>query len=266
MDVFIRTFKRCFNKPTGIRHIVILSVCLASVVLSFAETPATAEGRRHWQIAEMYISEGAPDMAMDELRRLIDAEKYAPAYIKLAELYMASGKSDLKDKAEELSEEFNAQWPDKAEEMRTVIEVGKARDNIRRKKFFDSILGNWHFKGIPLNESFYAMKIYRNSQGGISVDVPKECFDGDFITAWQTTRFIQWDDGGLYLDRVNSSWGETYGIKINDAEGGIAWWHFQIYVPFSQPDIEEGKLKIKHRCKYPNGGWSDWREGVFITD
>ena len=247
--------------------IILVLVLVLSAISSFAETlPSTSDAKRHWQIAQMYISEDAPEMAIKELEQLIALENYAPAYLKLAELYVASGKSDLLDKTEELYKDFCHIWPEDSDELKNIIELGKARNNLRQKKFYDSLIGNWHFEGVPLNESHYAMKIYRDFNGYLKVDVPKESFDGDVITAWQTTYFVQWDDAGLYLDHVNSSYGETYGISMIWVDSPKSYLYIQLYVPFEQPLINEGKLAIKYRSKYQRGQWANWENGIFIKD
>ena len=85
------------------------------------------------------------------------------------------------------------------------------------------------------------------------------------LRIWGWT-FVQWDDAGLYLDHVNSSYGETYGISMIWVDSPKSYLYIQLYVPFEQPLINEGKLAIKYRSKYQRGQWANWENGIFIKD
>lgn len=237
---------------------VCLSVCGQTI-------PSDAEAKRHWELVEFYLEEDTPEYAIDELRHVIYYEDFAPAYMKLVELCYATGKTNYIDYAEELVQTFEMLWPERRGEIRDAIAKARAKEKVRMKRFYDSLIGEWHPEKIPLNESYVAMKIYRDSDGKVKVDVPARIFDGDFVTAWQTTSFIQWDgDEGLYLNRVNSTYGETYGV---DASGHDykSKWEVQIYIPFGQNELTQGRLKIKYRIKLAKD-WLDWSDTVLISD
>lgn len=235
------------------RYITIFMSMLLCLTAFAQDVPADPESKRHWDLAQYYLDEDATEYAISELSELIAMDNYAPAYLKLIELCYATGKSKYKDYADSITEDFLCIWPESQNELNDVVGKAKAKDNIRMKKFYDSLIGNWHPEYCSISGSCIAMKIYRHNNR-IVVDVPKSFYE--VVSGWQTTGFIQWEGSdGLYIDRINSSYGETYGI---DAGGDK--WYVQIYIPFEQPGLADGVLRIRHRSLF----WKEWLDWVTL--
>lgn len=240
------------------------------VALAQASTPKSSEAKRYWNIADMYIEEASPDLAVNELKKVISVEAYAPAYLKLVELCYQIGDTRHLEIAQHYAKEFANEWPSRAEEMNDVTSIGEARQNLKMKKFYDALIGNWHPAKIPIEESVVCMKVRRNENGRIQLSLPKEMWDFDYHTSWQNGHFMQWDgdNGVMAYDDENGY--DGYRIKITSSSGSIWWYYVDIYLPFNQPSINDGEITVQGRIttKGPNNAYhrGDWREYKYIKD
>lgn len=253
-----------------LRFVVLVTTMWISVSLT-AQTasPTTADGKRAWNIAQMYIEEKSPELAIDELKKVISEEYFAPAYLKLVELCYQIGGTKYTDMADSYSQEFISQWPARADEMKDLVSLGEAREKLKRKKFYESLIGDWHYGSFSINESIVCMKVRSDEDGRIDILVPKEMWDYDFVTSWQNAHFIQWEgDDGVILHENDSSI-DGYHMKMK-GEGYTFWYYVYLYIPFEQPEIADGKLKVKVKSEihYGNNQYSrnDWSEATLVKD
>lgn len=219
-------------------------------------TPTNTDAKRAWGIAQIYIEEESPELAIAELKKVIDHENFAPAYIKLIELCYNLGDVNHVDLAEKYAKGFISLWPAREDEIKDIVALGEARGKLRKKKFYESLIGDWHTSNLKVGEWFACFRIRKNENGNIYAIVPQEMWDFDYVTEWQDGKFMQWEgDNGVYI--YEAGYGKTYDgyrVKINTAEGNTYWHYVYLYIPFEQPYLSDGKIKatLSTRTSGPN--------------
>lgn len=231
---------------------LLLSVFLAiPTMLSAQESqPTNPEAKRAWGIAQMYIEENSPALAISELKKVIYNESFAPAYLKLVELCYQTGNENDRSEAEDYTREFISLWPTRADEIKDIVALCEAKGKLQRKKFRESLIGDWHRANIPMGEDYICFKVRRNGEGDVDVSIPKGMWDWDFINDWQEGLLLKnFDDNGVVL--YETGYGKTYeGYRVKNAtESGTYWVYVYLVIPFNQPELSEGKIKVKGEVK-----------------
>lgn len=231
---------------------LLLSVFLAiPTMLSSQESqPTNPEAKRAWGIAQMYIEESSPALAINELKKVIYNESFAPAYLKLVELCYQTGNENDRSMAEDYTQEFLSLWPERADEIEDIVALCEAKGKLQRKKFRESLIGDWHPTNTSMGEHYICFKVRRNGEGDVDVSIPKGMWDWDFINDWQEGLLLKnFDDNGVVL--YETGYGKTYeGYRVKNAtESGTYWVYVYLVIPFNQPELSEGKIKVKGEVK-----------------
>lgn len=234
---------------------ILLTVLFVSALSIHAQTaPSNSDAKRAWDIAQMYIEEDSPELAVTELKKVVYHENFAPAYIKLVELCYKLGDVNHVDMAEKYSQEFISLWPDRAEEIKDIIALGEARDKLRKKKFYESLIGDWHHPNYTMGEWYVCFKVRKNENGNAYAIVPKQMYDYDWVTEWQDGKFMQWEgDNGVYIYEAKYAPYDGYRVKIPTSDGDTHWVYVYLYIPFDQPTLSEGKIKATYSTKTSAG-------------
>lgn len=232
-------------------YVILLAMLLVPAMVIHAQTtPTNADAKRSWNIAQMYIEEDSPELAINELKNVVYHENYAPAYLKLVELCYKLGDVKHVEMAEKYSKDFMSLWPARAEEMKDLIALGEARGKLRRKNFYESLIGDWHHENFKMGEWYCEFKVRKNENGNIYVIIPKEMYDYDWITEWQDGKFMQWEgDNGVYLCETRYNTVDGYMVKVPTSEGYPHFVYVSLYIPFDQPTLSEGKIKVSISTK-----------------
>lgn len=236
------------------------AIIVSALSVHAQSVPSNADAKRFWNIAQLYIEENSSELAIEELMKVVHNERFAPAYIKIIELCYKLGDEKHVDIAEEYSKDFMLLWPDRTDEMKDIIALGEARIKLRREKFYDSLIGDWHSPSVKMGESYACFKVRRNENGGIYSVIPKEMsFDFDWVLEWQDGKFLRWEGkDGVYIYEAQYATYDGYRVKI-PGESGTYWFYVLLYIPFEQPTLSEGKIKaiISVKCSGPNNHhWS----------
>ena len=241
--------------------ILLLTVLVVSAISIQAQTaPSNTDAKRAWDIAQMYIEEDSPELAIPELKKVVYHENFAPAYIKLVELCYKIGDVSHVDMAEEYSRGFISLWPDREDEINDIIAMGEARGKLRKKKFYESLIGDWHLPHFPMGEYYVCFKVRRSENSNVYPIVPKQMYDSDWVTEWQDGKFMQWEgDNGVYLYEAQYATYDGYRVKNTASDGEISWHYVYLYIPFDQPSISEGKMKATMSTKISAGNNKSWK-------
>lgn len=212
--------------------------------------PTNPEAKRAWGIAQMYIEESSPTLAINELKKVIYNESFAPAYLKLVELCYQTGNENDRSMAEDYTQEFLSLWPERADEIEDIVALCEAKGKLQRKKFRESLIGDWHPTNTPMGEHYICFKVRCNGEGDVDVSIPKGMWDWDFINDWQEGLLLKnFDDNGVVL--YETGYGKTYeGYRVKNAtESGTYWVYVYLVIPFNQPELSEGKIKVNGEVK-----------------
>lgn len=227
----------------------------------YAQTsPSNADAKRAWDIAQMYIEEDSPELAITELKKVIYNESFSPAYIKLVELCYKLGDVKHIDMAEEYSKEFISLWPSRTNEIQDIIALGEARCKLRKKKFYESLIGDWHHPKFKMGEWYVSLKIRKSENGSVYAIVPKQMYDYDWVTEWQDGKFMQWEgDNGVYIYEAVYAPYDGYRVKVPTSDGDTHWVYVYLYIPFDQPTLSDGKIKATFSAKTSAGNNKSWK-------
>lgn len=224
--------------------LLLTALIVSTISIRAQTTPSNADAKRAWNIAQMYIEEEAHELAITELKKVVYNENFAPAYLKLVELCYKLGDVSHVDMAEEYSNEFISLWPGRTDEVKDIIALGEARNKLKKKKFYESLIGDWHPSNIKMGEWYICFKIRKNENGNVYAIVPKQMYDYDWVTEWQDGKFMQWEgDNGVYIYEAQYAPYDGYRVKVPTSEGNTHWVYVYLYIPFDQPSISEGKIK-----------------------
>lgn len=236
---------------------LLLSVFLAiPTMLSAQESqPTNPEAKRAWGIAQMYIEENSPALAISELKKVIYNESFAPAYLKLVELCYQSGNENDRSNAEDYTQEFISLWPARADEIKDIVALCEAKGKLQRKKFRESLIGDWHPTYTSMGGHYICFKIRKNGEGDVEVSIPKEMWDMGFVTEWQEGLLLKnFDDNGVVL--YETGYGKTYEgylVKIPMEGGNIFWEYVYLVIPYNQPELSEGRIRVEGKVKTSGG-------------
>lgn len=240
--------------------LLITALIVSSIAIYAQTTPSNADAKRAWNIAQMYIEEESPELAITELKKVVYHENFAPAYIKLVELCYKLGDVKHVDMAEEYSKDFISLWPDREDEINDIIAMGEARGKLRKKKFYESLIGDWHLPILKMGEGYVDLKIRKDENGNVYAIVPKQMYDYDWVNEWQDGKFMQWDgDNGVYIYEAQYAPYDGYRVKVPTSDGNTHWVYVYLYIPFDQPTLSEGKIKATLSTKTSAGNNKYWK-------
>lgn len=242
--------------------LLLTTLFVSALSIRSQTSPSNADAKRAWGIAQMYIEEESPELAIPELKKVVSNENFAPAYLKLVELCYKLGDANHVDMAEEYSKQFISLWPDRADEIKDLIALGEARDKLRKKKFYESLIGDWHYSNFKMGESYVGFKVRKNGNGNVYAIVPKQMYDYDWVTEWQDGKFMQWEgDNGVYIYEAEYAPYDGYRVKVPTSGDGTHWLYVYLFIPFDQPALQEGKIKATLSTKTNSGNNKSWKTG-----
>ncbi|MDE6100127.1 MAG: hypothetical protein K2L46_03540 [Paramuribaculum sp.] len=240
--------------------LILIVLFVSAISINAQTTPSNADAKRAWGIAQMYIEEESPELAITELKKVVYHENFAPAYLKLVELCYKFGDVKHMDMAEEYSKSFISLWPDRADEIKDIIALGEARSKLRKKKFYESLVGDWRHPNFQMGEWYVCFKIRKNENGNVYAIVPKQMYDYDWVTEWQDGTFMQWEgDNGVYIYEAQYAPYDGYRVKTPTSDGDTHWVYVYLYIPFDQPALSEGKIKATFSTKTSAGNNKSWK-------
>ena len=242
----------------------IKAIIVSALSVHAQSIPSNADAKRFWNIAQLYIEENSSELAIEELKKVVHNERFAPAYIKIIELCYKLGDVKHVDIAEEYSKDFMLLWPDRTDEMKEIIALGEARIKLRRENFYDSLIGDWHSPWFRMGESYACFKVRKNENGGFYAVIPKTMMDFGReaewqVAEWQDGKFFLWEGkDGVYIYEAQYATYDGYRVKI-PTENGTFWYYVLLYIPFEQPTLLEGKIKAIMSVKNSGPNNKHWQ-------